>query len=67
MKIEIDINLTDEQEKVLLEVSLDEGYENLDIDGDKENILRELADIGVIETILGEQFYVTRIGREYLN
>ena len=62
MKIELD----DKQESVLLEVSLDDGFELLDIDDDKEEILKELVDIGVIESILGEQFYVSIVGREYL-
>ena len=67
MIVKVDINLTDEQETLLLDVSLNEGYEQLDIDDNKDDLLHELVNLGVIETILGEQFYVTNLGRQYLN
>jgi len=64
MKIKVEVKLTKKQEVLLKKILEADCYE--DMLDEEENDLHILCKKGVAESILGEQFYITLIGKKYL-
>jgi 3-deoxy-D-arabino-heptulosonate 7-phosphate (DAHP) synthase class II len=64
MKLNVEINLTESQIELLKKIQLAECYEEM-LDEEDED-LQFMCEIGVTESILGEQFFITNLGEAYL-
>ena len=67
MELKVNVELTPNQEALLLKINLDNGYEPIDSFDEEEDDLQKLCELGLVESILGEQFYITSLGETYLN
>lgn len=63
--LNINLSLTIPQVQLLMKIDEEEGYEPEN--NDHEEDLHILCEKGVVESVLGEQFYITRLGKEFLN
>ena len=65
MKVTLNINLSDAAERLLVEISSSEEPDDysFDIFGPE---MDELNTNGLVDSIEGEQFYLSRLGEEYL-
>jgi len=69
MKITLNVTISDEAKGLLIEVSKSEEPSDYTVDifdEEGESYMDELASQGLIESVEGEQFYLTRLGNEFL-
>lgn len=66
MELNVNIELTEVQERLLIEIDIDGCYEPVYTYDEEEEDLHVLCNLGVVESILGEQFFVTRLGKLYI-
>ena len=62
--ITVDITLSPDQISLLQKIQESDCYE--DMLDEEDDDLHYLCEIGVVESILGEQFYITEIGEKFL-
>lgn len=63
--ISVKITLTPSQEILLREIAK-EGAGGWDNTGDEDDDLQALCEQQVVDSVLGEQFYITKLGEQYL-
>ena len=63
----VNISITENQFKLLKLVDEDEmGFEPDNLN-EVENDLNKLCELQLVETVLGEQFYITNLGDQFLS